>query len=167
MKRKVKRHKVSQPKDKSIRLIPLTQGQNAVIDADDFERVSKHNWRAVWLKNNYYAYTTTIGNVVVAMHSFIKRTKRRVDHVNPCATLDNRKSNLRVATASQNQCNRGKTKANTSGYKGVSKNGKNWMALICVMGVKHYLGTRKNPELAAKLYRKAAKEFHGEFARIV
>jgi hypothetical protein len=35
----MKRHSVVQPLDTSYRLIPLTQGQNAIVDAADFEEL--------------------------------------------------------------------------------------------------------------------------------
>lgn len=44
MKRHVKRHEVVQPLNESYRLIPLTQGQNAIVDVNDFGRLSKWNW---------------------------------------------------------------------------------------------------------------------------
>lgn len=79
---------------------------------------------------------------------------------------DNRKKNLRKATHSQNMCNRGLAKNNTSGYKGVFKisNSNNWQALIILNKKRVYLGSFSSPELAHKAYCKAAKELHGEFS---
>jgi hypothetical protein len=42
-KRRVKRHPVTQPADKPYRFIPLTQGKNAIVDAEDFEWLSKND----------------------------------------------------------------------------------------------------------------------------
>jgi hypothetical protein len=52
MKKPVKRHEVTQPLDQSYRLIPLTQGKNTIVDATDFQWLSKWNWCA------HYAPTT-------------------------------------------------------------------------------------------------------------
>lgn len=82
--------------------------------------------------------------------------------------LDNRRSNLRVATVSQNQFNRRMDKRNKSGYFGVDfdkKRGK-WRAQGCV-GYKHtMIGRFDSPEEAALARDKWAIENHGEFARL-
>ena len=40
-----------------MRLIPLTQGQSAIVDDCDFERISAHRWYAKWDSgtHSYYA----------------------------------------------------------------------------------------------------------------
>lgn len=88
---------------------------------------------------------------------------RQVDHKNT-NTADNRWENLRLATPSQNGANKGKTKSNTSGYKGVSKAGKKWAAHICCQGRNYYLGLFLEPEDAHEAYKKAATKLFGEFA---
>lgn len=89
-----------------------------------------------------------------------------VDHKNLDAT-DNRWENLRLATKSQNAGNIPKHKDNTSGYKGVylDKKSKNYCASIYVRGKKFCLGSRKTAAEASELYKKAALEHFGEFAR--
>lgn len=88
-----------------------------------------------------------------------------VDHING-NSLDNRKSNLRVCTNSENQRNRYKTIRNTSGYKGVRLNTKRnkYDAEIGHHGKHYYLGTFLNPVDAAKAYDEMARKLHGEFA---
>lgn len=87
-----------------------------------------------------------------------------VDHVNG-DTLDNRRSNLRLATASQNSMNRRKGTNNTSGYKGVSfiKATGKWRASIRVKGRMKYLGEFDTPKAAYEAYCEIAREVHGEF----
>ena len=85
------------------------------------------------------------------------------DHVNQ-DKLDNRKSNLRICTRSENQCNIGLKSNNTSGYKGVSRNGDKWLAEIYVSKQKVHLGRFTCKHEAAKVYNNAALELHGVFA---
>ncbi len=89
----------------------------------------------------------------------------QIDHVNG-NKLDNRKSNLRTCTASENQHNQGLQINNTSGYKGViwivSRD--LWRAQIKINSKQIYLGYFKNPNDAARAYNGAAIKLHGEFA---
>jgi len=89
-----------------------------------------------------------------------------IDHVNGDG-WDNSISNLREATKSQNACNRGKTKRNTSGYKGVflKKNTGKWYAQIHVERKLFHKGGFETPELAHEWYCIMAGKLHGEFAR--
>jgi hypothetical protein len=83
-------------------------------------------------------------------------------------TLDNRKSNLRMATRSQNNCNRGLRKDNTSGIKGVCPDPKRpgwWIAQIMHHKKGYNLGSFPDKEQAATAYKEAAIRMHGEFAR--
>ena len=48
-----------------------------------------------------------------------------------------------------------------SAYRGVSKNGEKWQALITIKGRKRYIGTREDQEEAAQLYDKYAILQHG------
>jgi len=88
-----------------------------------------------------------------------------VDHINGDG-LDNRRANLRLATPSQNNCNKpGFNKS--SKYKGVSRTDlkkKQWRAVIHYNNEMIHLGRFCNEVAAAKAYDKAAKKYHGEFA---
>jgi hypothetical protein len=88
-----------------------------------------------------------------------------MDHINRRQT-DNSWINLREATLSQNQCNRGLGKSNTSGYKGVrwNANNKKWYARICLNRKYHDLGAFDTAENAHAAYVAAAIVLHGEFA---
>jgi hypothetical protein len=79
---------------------------------------------------------------------------------------NNRWSNLRRATQSQNTANSRRPRHNTSGYKGVSlRRSGRWRAIICNKGRWIYLGTFATPEAAHAVYLAAARKLFGEFAR--
>lgn len=89
-----------------------------------------------------------------------------VDHINTIKT-DNRWSNLRLATNSENLLNRGKNSNNMSGFKGVSierRSGK-YVASLGVMGKQKYLGRFSCPKEAHRAYVKAITDASPEFAR--
>jgi hypothetical protein len=93
--------------------------------------------------------------------------ERAVDHANGKAN-DNRFSNLRLATMSQNIANAKRPKNNTSGFKGVTRNlpfTKRWRAHIKVKQRAIHLGYFDSKEQAAAAYFEAAKKYFGEFAR--
>jgi len=90
-----------------------------------------------------------------------------IDHVDGDRT-NNRLTNLRVASRSENQHNRKIARHNTSGFKGVSwmARDKLWRARIGVGGKRHRLGDFGTIEEAAAAYARASAEMHGAFSRI-
>jgi hypothetical protein len=89
----------------------------------------------------------------------------RIDHKDTILT-NNWIDNLRDSTASQNACNRGKTRFNKSGYKGVywSKPVSKWYAQIKLNGKKQTIGYFDCPIEAHRAYCNSAKILHKEFA---
>jgi hypothetical protein len=87
-----------------------------------------------------------------------------LDHVNMDGT-DNRIANLREATKSENACNKGAHRDNSSGIKGVTRQGSRWQVNITKGGRFMYVGLFKTAEEARAAYAAAALEHHGEFAR--
>ncbi len=83
--------------------------------------------------------------------------KEWIDHINR-DRLDNRRSNLRDTSTSENQANTKMRSNNASGFRGVSTSstpdGK-WRANICIRGNRRYLGRFETKEAAAAAYRKA------------
>lgn len=151
--------------------IPLTQGQLALIDDEDFELVSQYKWRANFNSKlkSFYALTDIRNNgerITILMHRLITDAPKGkvVDHINH-NTLDNRKLNLRVCSQSENMMNSRKHIVNTSGYKGVSwyKQTKKWTAQIRIKGKNTGLGYFESPEKAYEAYCNAARIHHGEF----
>jgi hypothetical protein len=90
-----------------------------------------------------------------------------VDHQN-LDRLDNRRSNLRKCTHSQNNTNKKRQSNNSSGFKGVSWHNQDelWRARINVNGKAVLLGLFSNLEDAARAYAEAALRLHGEYARV-
>ena len=90
--------------------------------------------------------------------------KQKVDHIDNNPSNNNVK-NLRWATSSDNGCNRGRTKNNKSGFKGVSfhKQSKKYQAMININDKNKHLGLFKSAEEASKVYEAKAREIHGEF----
>ena len=152
--------------------IPLSNGQSAIFDIEDYDLVVKYTWCAVWNKctKSYYAQTQAIGHSgklgsVHMQRMLMNATKGMfVDHINN-DTLDNRRCNLRLATKSENMMNRRKLTPNASGFKGVYKMSENkWYSKIKANGQEFNLGTFDSPEAAHEAYCAAALKYHGEFA---
>ena len=154
--------------------IILTNGMIAVVDSDDYVRVSGFSWVPVsgrrGAKTTYAVTRSRIGRgvrVSTLMHRIIMNAPLGilVDHRDGDG-LNNRKSNLRLATNQQNLANRGKNRNNSSGYKGVrrARSGGKWVARIKVGGIEHHLGSYVSAAMAVSAYNAAAKKYFGEFA---
>jgi hypothetical protein len=159
---------VTPPKE-SYRTIPLTRGQVAIVDAADYEWLNQWKWYAEW---GGYAVRThwskTKPQFCVRMHRAILGLEsgdpRRIDHING-NRIDNRRANLRIATAQQNAHNARISSRNTSGFKGAHRDRKWWKAQIRINGKNKNLGYFASPEEAHAAYRQAAIKAFGEFAR--
>jgi hypothetical protein len=156
----------------NIAYVPLTRGYEAIIDADDVPLVDAWNWTAIVGLSNVYAfrnYWKDKSKRRVYLHRAIMGEPDgfQVDHINGNG-LDNRRVNLRLATRSQNQHNRGANFNNTSGFKGVTwHNGaKKWQAQIAFCGKNKYLGCYDTLEAAHAAYAEASLKYHGEFRRL-
>jgi len=147
--------------------ITLTRGKIALVDDDDFEWLSKFRWRAY--RNQCGCWYARRGESSIFMHREIlgEPLGVEVDHRDGDG-LNNQRYNLRLATHSQNLCNRGKQRNNTSGYKGVSwfKRVGKWHARIQINGRDKHLGYFDILEEAARAYNVAALEHFGEFAKL-
>lgn len=154
----------------NVAYVPLGNGKQAIVDASDVELVAGVNWcisfrgYAVRSQRDQQGIKRTI-----YMHRVIAGTPSgmETDHIS-MDRLDNRSSNLRVATTSENGFNRCATVKNKSGFKGVSwdtRRGK-WVAQIAVNGKRSSLGYFDIVEEAATAYAIASAKMHGEFHRI-
>lgn len=147
-----------------MKYIKLNKGKRTKVDNDCYDELSKFKW---YVCNKGYA-NRIVDKKRVSMHRLIIQTPKGfdTDHVNG-DRLDNRKSNLRICTRSQNNMNRITPRNSTSGHKGVHfrrRGVKVWRAVIHFDGIKKALGYFEKKEDAVSAYKKAAKIYHGEFA---
>jgi hypothetical protein len=147
--------------------IILSQGKVALVDDEDYEWLNQWKW---WFNSRGYAHRIIYENGKqkghIYMHRLILNTPSDldVDHINHDG-LDNRRSNLRQCTRSQNLANQKMRKINTSGKKGVSwhKTNKKWSANI---GFNHkliHIGYFDNICDASIAYKNKAHELYGDF----
>lgn len=153
--------------------IALTKGYEAVIDSSmaDSPDIFNFNWCAVVAKNSVYAMRVIKVNgerKTILLHQLIMGFPGcEVDHKDMDG-LNNRSSNLRSATKSQNACNRKINSQNKSGFKGVffHSQSQKWEAGIEINGKKIYLGRFRNKDDAINARISNIEKYHGEFARI-
>lgn len=149
----------------------------ALVDDEHYDFLMQWKWRACRAKrkqtpNAFYAIRTTPrpNRKCIAMHREVLRLSGfldfpQCDHIDSNG-LNNQRSNLRPATASQNRWNMRKREGRTSKYKGVywHKKTRKWMARIGHLYKHKYLGNFTNEIDAAKAYDSAAIKLFGEFA---
>jgi hypothetical protein len=126
----------------------------ALVDEDDFERVSKYKW---YLSTDGYGLGTVEKKTIRLHHFVFKNPENRhvIDHINQ-DRLNNQKSNLREVSKSMNSQNIKKNIdiATTSKFKGVSwnKNNKNWLSCGRYNKKRVQLGSFETEEEAGKIY---------------
>lgn len=156
-------------------LIPLTKGKFAIVDEEDSEELNKYRWQAKWKRkyDTYYAVRKTPERKgkSICMHRVILGLSpgdgKLSDHSNR-NTLDNRRSNLRIATPVQNMWNRSIARTNTSGFKGVHWHirANKWISSCRVKGKIKQIGKFDSKEDAAQAYILEAYLHFGEFATL-
>ena len=154
------------PDTNGARLIPLTQGKFAIVDAEDYERLAQYKWYAVKKGHRFYAYRTK-DHKSIGMHRDVMNAAKGlvVDHIDGDG-LNNCKSKLRVCTYAENTLNRWPRCNGRSRYKGLSwqkRTGK-WEVRITKCGKRTYLGTFEDEIKAAMAYDRKAEVLFGQFA---
>jgi hypothetical protein len=153
------------------KIIPLTQGKEAIVDDEDFEYLNQWKWRYSGGRRPGYAITgeSFKKGGRFRMHRLIVNAPSNidVDHING-NRLDNRRENLRFCNQSQNLANSKLQVNNTSGYKGVcwNKRIKKWHSQVGSRKNRKNLGEFNTAEEAAKAHDEAAKKLYGEFAKL-
>lgn len=150
------------------------------VDKCDFDRVINYKWKwcSAWhpWTRSYYAKATIYLGIIdgkpkyqsTDMNTFIMENEYglKSDHISH-NTLDNRRSNLRLVTISQNSKNRkGKNSNNKSGYRNVcwDKRTEKWMVQLQVNGKNKVLGKFKDVDEAGAFAEEMRNKHYGEFA---
>jgi hypothetical protein len=133
-----------------------------LIDPEDEHLLTQYKW---YFHSAGYVCTSRS----LLLHRLIMKARKGqvVDHANR-NKLDNRKSNLRLCTTSDNNKNRRVAKSSKSGYKGVywcSQN-ERWRASINVNSRRIHLGFYDCVKTAALAYNKAAVRYFKQFAML-
>lgn len=105
--------------------------------------------------------------IVWVMHNGPVPSGMFVDHVKPSESLNNSINNLRLATRSDNNCNRRLFKNNKSGVKGVRWLPRDslWQGRVTYKGKVHVAGSFKLLEDAAEAVKKLRIKLHKDFAQ--
>jgi len=156
-----------------VREIPLTQGKVALVDAEDYERLSVHSWYAYKSEHTFYArrniWTGIKKQTAIQMHREIMHCfpgdGTIIDHIN-FNGLDNRKENIRIVQRELNIHRRHKQRNNTSGYIGVfyKKSKRLWYSTINIDGKRYQCGSSKDIMKVVRNRDKIAFEHYGKDA---
>jgi hypothetical protein len=147
--------------------IPLPDNTYAIVDAEDLPLVQNELWQ---ISRGYVARNLSQSNPNIPrkMHRLICNCASDVDvdHING-NRRDNRRSNLRIATRTQNNCNKHNlSRRNKSGKTGVSwdKKLKKWVVHITVNKKTMYVGVYAELNEAVEVRRQKELDCFGTFA---
>lgn len=149
--------------------LPITsiskQDAYTLIDLEDLPKLKKYNWYISHSAQTWYAVSNSKGSEkkTILMHRLIMDCPENkvVDHINHNG-LDNRKSNLRLATHKENCRNKIKNLNSKSNYKGVTweKYTNSWATRIDAKTI----GRFKNEIHAAMAWDIWARDLQGQYA---
>jgi hypothetical protein len=162
-----------------MKVIKLTRNKQALVDDEDFDKLSKYKWTACLKRKNpdklYELWVavrgiksdkTKTGRTNINMHQMIMGfPAKQIDHINH-NSLDNRQCNLRLVTPTENAANKRKQKNNKSGYRGVwfDKDLKKFRAAIRPHNKTIHLGCFLTKEEAATMWNQEALKYWGKYA---
>jgi len=156
------------------------------VDDEDYQKVidfAPNGWNVRYTTGGNYPYVTTRKTIngkrkFFYLHRVVMdlwdSSTPHIDHIKTEDKLDNRKSNLRIVTRSQNMSNRQSKKTSVSDYLGVSfcqyKKTKKYRVELQRQdlngGKKIHMGYYDDDIQAGYAYNCAAKIIHGEYANL-
>lgn len=156
--------------------VNLTKGQKTMVDDADYDHLTQWNWH--FGANGYAVREQHLGmkdgkriRRTVLMHRELVDAPKGldVDHVNE-NKLDNRRSNIRLATRSQNKANMRAVKRKDNLPMGVTFNPsprskQPYMARVCMNGKSYFVGNFYQLKDAVSAYAAKKKELYGDFAK--
>jgi len=153
--------------DDTIRYIPVSPTEFAIVDREDYEELSKYKWGVRRCGRHVYAIRYD-NRKVILMHRAIMHPPDNmlVDHFDGNG-LNNRRSNLRICTPAQNTYN-SRPRGGASKFKGVDfvkRTGK-YRAAVGHKGKKCIAGEFRDEVEAARARDKLARQLQGEYAWI-
>ena len=140
-----------------------SNGKEFYFDLEDYDKIKDYCWI---VKNNYYVEShLPYSNACISLHRLVMNEENEgiiIDHINH-KTNDNRKENLRKVDHLKNMQNRKTPTNNTSGYKGVFKNGNGWRAELTLDGCIY--GKTFKDKNDAIIYRdELENKYYGEYS---
>lgn len=143
-----------------------SKGEEFYFDLEDYNKIKDYTW----YKDKRGYIVTSKNRKIIKLHRLIMDFPNLIydiDHKHgDLSKNDNRKSNLRISTHSQNMMNSKLRSNNKSGVTGVSwdKNQNKWIAYIGANNNTKYLGSFDVFENAVKARIKAEEKYHGEYS---
>lgn len=130
-------------------------------DTEDYDIIKNYYWS---LDKDGYVINRNNG---IRMHRLITKcpSNLKVDHINHCKN-DNRKHNLRICSASQNNMNKSLQSNNTSGVTGIIwlKRENKWRAAIKINGKTIIVGEYKKKQDAINARKEAEQKYFNDFS---
>lgn len=141
----------------------LNTGSEFYFDLEDYDKIKDYCWYEIITKTGFHRLSAKINNKPICMHTLLGF--KGYDHEDR-NELNNRKSNLRKCTHSENMQNSSLCKNNTSGVTGVSysKKENKWIARISINKKLKRIGCFINKEDAIKARLFAEFKYYGKFA---
>ena len=142
-----------------------SKGEEFYFDLEDYDLIKDYCW---YINNRKYV-CAKVNNRQILLHRVVLQINNgyEVDHIQGNTSRhDNRKSNLRVCTHSENMKNVGLRTDNTSGVTGVhfDKSKQKWVVRIVIDGKRTVLGEYNSFENAKRKRLEAEKKYYGEFS---
>lgn len=134
-------------------IIPLTQGYVTVVSDEDAEKVLPFSWSLLTGSSGNKYCIGNVNGTMILLHRHIMNAEDNelIDHKDRNG-LNNQRNNLREASFSFNARNVSARRNNTSGFKGVHKQGNGWVAYVTENRRRIYLGYYESKEQAARAY---------------